>query len=282
MKSIVDRNNDPTPSHHPSRRKWVYGVVALVLLAALVQLGLAVRHYNENAAYVKLLDRAKYGGGMRTTHSTGRVRDAIAVIAETRWGPLPAIGDRLQETWWLLGEPKEIQIAGPGVPLEEALAHVAGSRDIEEVGLFDCGQIDDELDHLAACERLTAIFVRHNTLTPDAFRHIESCEKLERLDLSHSAGVDDDAVAPLKSLSRLKRLDLASTSISDAGLTQLRELRPAFLDLRNTTVGDESIPVLVRMAPQRLRLDGTRFTAEGIAELRRSLPESDIAWTEGD
>jgi hypothetical protein len=282
MKSIADHPTDLMPSPPRGRRRWIYAAIALVLLAAGVQLGLAYRHYNENVAYVKLLDRAKYGGGMRTTHSTGRVHDLIAVIADTQWGPLPATGDWLQESWWLFGDPKEIQIAGPGVPLEEALAHIAGSRDLEEAGLFGWGKIGGELRHLTTCDRLTTLYLTNNQLTPAAFRHIAACEKLERLDLSRSTDVDDETVTLLKSLVGLNRLDLVSTSISDAGLAHLRELRPTFLDLRDTNVGDESIPTLVRMSPARLRLDGTRFTADGIAELRRSLPESDVAWTEGD
>lgn len=282
MKVIDDDHPAAATSNHRRPRRWFQVVAVLVLFAAVLQLGLAVRHYRESAAYMKLLDRAQYGGGMLTTHSTGRVHDVIAVVADTRFGPLPAIGDWLQETWWLLGEPKEIQIDGPGGPLEVALAHIAGSRDVEIVGLFGCGKVGDELRHLATCDRLTTLFLRNNTLSSNALSRVAECENLTRLDLSRSTGVDDDSVAPLKSLGALQRLDLVSTPISDAGLAQLRELRLTFLDLRNTNVSDESIPTLIRMSPARLRLDRTRFTTDGVAQLRRLLPESDIAWSEGD
>ena len=282
MKPIADHPTDLTPSPPRSRRRWIHAAIALVLLAVGVQLGLAYRHYNENAAYVKLLDRAKYGGGMRTTHSTGRVHDAFAVVADTQFGPLPAIGDRLQETWWLLGEPKQIQIAGPGVPLETVLAHVAGSRDVEIVGLFSCGTVGDELRHIAECEKLTTLFLRDNTLSPNALQHVAACTHLTQLDLRKSKGVDDHSLKALRSLTRLTRLELASTAISDAGLAELKDLRPALLDLENTTLSDASIPVLVQMAPKHLRLSGTHLTAEGFARLQRSLPDANIAWSESD
>jgi len=268
MKSMHTHQSVSAPRHPRGRRRWLYAAIALVLLAVGLQVGMAIRHYNENAAYVTLLDRAKYGGGMRTTHSTGRVHDAIAVVAETRIGPLPTIGDWLQEAWWLLGEPREIKIAGPGVPLEEALAYIADSAHMEEVGLFTRGVVGDELRYLATCNRLNALHLSSNQLSRGALTHIAACEHLTRLDLTRSAGVDDKSIAPLKSLTRLERLSLASTAISDAGLAELKGLRPEFLDLDNTNLSDESVPVLIRMAPKHLRLNGTRFSADGIAQLR--------------
>ncbi|MBA3311838.1 MAG: hypothetical protein H0T47_00905 [Planctomycetaceae bacterium] len=279
METAAPPSSTPSPSRTAGRTgRAVRIVIVVLLLAVIVQVGFAVRRYRANSELVRVLDKAKYGGGIRTSHSDGRVHEGLTILADTKYGPLPAIGEWLQETWWLLGEPTEIQTAGPGVPLEETLASVAGSPYLRQVGLFACGAVGDELRHLEDCVQLTTLYARRLQLRPDAFRHIAACESLTTLDLSKSIGVDDAAVAELAKLTRLEVLKLEGTAVTDTGLKQLVGRHPKFLDLSETAITDNSVTTLVEMSPDRLLLSGSSVTAEGVTRLRRSSPQSEVVW----
>ena len=79
---------------------------------------------------------------------------------------------------------------------------LAGLADLELLDLEDCG------------------------LTDAGVKHLESLDKLQNLTLKLNVGVTDAAVPSLIKLRDLKTLDVAQTTLSDAGLQQLRQALP--------------------------------------------------------
>jgi internalin A len=92
--------------------------------------------------------------------------------------------------------------------------------------------------------------------------------RLERLDLMSSA-VTDAGLVHLEGLTRLRTLDLAMTGISDAGLAHLRGMTGLQdLYLQGTNVGDAGLAHLKGMSTLKtLFLKGTRVSDAGLAHL---------------
>jgi hypothetical protein len=80
----------------------------------------------------------------------------------------------------------------------------------------------------------------------------------------------DAILAPAGRLSRLERLDLSGSSVTDAGLSQLKALtRLQTLELGGTDVGDNGMANLEGLQALRtLRLDGTRVGDVGLMHLK--------------
>jgi hypothetical protein len=91
--------------------------------------------------------------------------------------------------------------------------------------------------------------------------------------------VTDDAVlANLRKLPKLRRLDLAFTRVTDAGMEHLCDLQQLEeLNLVGTKVTDRSVPQLKRLRTlMTVLLWGSQVTNAGVAELQRVLPELKI------
>ena len=86
--------------------------------------------------------------------------------------------------------------------------------------------------------------------------------------------IDDAGLASIIRFTRLKRLRLSCTNITDVALqhvSQLKKLEALFLD--GTDVTDASIPLLKRLPNLReLSLRGTRVSEAGVEELKRAIP----------
>jgi hypothetical protein len=98
---------------------------------------------------------------------------------------------------------------------------------------------------------------------------------LESLYLTTTA-VDD--LSPIRQLTRLKRLDLVFTEVTNAGLAPLEGFSElSSLDLMATPVTDAGLDHLRRLKKLRsLRLDATQGSDGAIAELQRELPSVGI------
>jgi hypothetical protein len=104
----------------------------------------------------------------------------------------------------------------------------------------------------------------------ESFRFRASWEK---------APVTDDAVvANVRKLPSLRRLDLAFTRVTDAGMEHVCCLpKLEELNLVGTKVSDASVSLLKRLRSLRtIVLWGTDVTSAGVAELQRALPDLKI------
>jgi hypothetical protein len=99
--------------------------------------------------------------------------------------------------------------------------------------------------------------------------HIGWLSRLEKLTLSQSA-VTDAGLVHLRGMSRLKWLYLGGTVIGDAGLAHLEGLDLRGLGLDATLVGDAGLSKLEGMTDlQQLVLSSTRISDSGLVHLKR-------------
>jgi len=89
---------------------------------------------------------------------------------------------------------------------------------------------------------------------------------------------DDAVLANVRKLPNLRRLDLAFTRVTDAGMEHLCDLHQLEeLNLVGTKVSDESVPQLKRLKSLKtVLLWGSQVTTAGVADLQRELPELKI------
>ena len=97
------------------------------------------------------------------------------------------------------------------------------------------------------------------------------------LNLSNTT-TDDSSLAVLESMSRLTRLHLAHTRVTDAGLQHLGRMPYLeYLNLVGTAVGDEGLRALEHLSRLRaVYLWGTRVTDSGVERLHRALPRATV------
>lgn len=86
--------------------------------------------------------------------------------------------------------------------------------------------------------------------------------------------IDDEGLACVLGLSRLRSLDLAFSEIGDDGVGKLVDLRHLeSLRLEGTDVSDDSIPVLSQMRGlKELNVENTKLTNSGSRALEAALP----------
>jgi len=101
---------------------------------------------------------------------------------------------------------------------------------------------------------------------------------IKTIDLATSPLVNDETLESLEGLTSLRRLDLDSTKITDAGLVHLKEVKELrTLILAATKVSDAGLEHLKGLANLTLlNLSGTEVTADGITALRAVLPHCRI------
>lgn len=92
--------------------------------------------------------------------------------------------------------------------------------------------------------------------------------KLEKLDLSHSP-ITDVGLPGLQKLAGLKELNLERTMVSDAGVAHFRFLRfLEKLDLYRTGITDKALLMLLAVPTlKELSLDRTKITDAGLVHL---------------
>jgi len=108
----------------------------------------------------------------------------------------------------------------------------------------------------------------------DDLAHLAGLARLRRLQLARSR-VTDEGLAHLKSLPELENLSLSSTRITDAGLVHLKQLpKLEALGLDYTGATDAGLVHLHQLTGlRRLGLFHTNATRQGIERLREALPE---------
>ena len=101
---------------------------------------------------------------------------------------------------------------------------------------------------------------------------------LEFLYLNDNARIGDATLDRIAELTKLQRLELSQTNVSDQGIRKLSRLSSLKgLTLRGTDVTDEALETLGELKELvYLDLRGTGVTEEGISDLRLDLPECKI------
>jgi hypothetical protein len=107
----------------------------------------------------------------------------------------------------------------------------------------------------------------------EEMKEIARLTKLERLFLARTA-VTDAGLKCLSSVPNLRYLSLAGTKVTDAGLPNLECLKHLeMLELCDTAVSDSGIESLSALRSLKsLYVDGTKVTKAGVGRLRKDLP----------
>jgi Leucine-rich repeat (LRR) protein len=117
-------------------------------------------------------------------------------------------------------------------------------------------------------------------ITDLALRYLEQFPDLTSLHIMNCPVVTDAGLRHLKSLKKLRRLDLRGSSITDSGLAELSglsELRE--LALSRTSVSDAGLEHLEGLAKlEWLTLSNTAVTRDGAKALKQHLPKCAMSW----
>jgi hypothetical protein len=111
-------------------------------------------------------------------------------------------------------------------------------------------------------------------VSDDDLRHLDGLEsKLARLNLSQTQ-ITDDGLARLCAMTRLEQFRLASPQITDEGLKSIARLEHLrFLHLIDMPITDAGLDELRGLKSlESLYLDGTKVTDEGLARVVKALP----------
>jgi hypothetical protein len=117
-------------------------------------------------------------------------------------------------------------------------------------------------------------------ITDATLRCLAEYPDLASLHILNCPGVTDSGLEFVKSLRKLRRLDLRGTSITDRGLaslSRLTELRE--LSLSRTSVSDAGLFRLEQLTNlEWLALSNTAVTPDGAKKLKRHLPKCQMSW----
>ena len=107
--------------------------------------------------------------------------------------------------------------------------------------------------------------------------HVGRLTRLKRLSL-YGSFVSDGGLAHLQSLTELTFLDLSNTNVSDAGLAHLTDLTDLMhLELSSTRVSDKGLVHLKKLTKLNyLNLRATQVSDAGVQELQQALPNLKI------
>jgi uncharacterized membrane protein len=171
---------------------------------------------------------------------------AGAIAPSTPASADPALVERLYAAGFLVRQVSQtdphliVSVYSPNsrILAEQIAVLVAAADAIVELNLQDAFLDDDELANIGRFTQLTRLRLSHNELTDRTVASLRGLTRLERLKLYANPGITDASVDVLAALPALQRVDLWQTSITDAGLARLRELRPQ-LELQ----GEASTPL---------------------------------------
>ena len=108
----------------------------------------------------------------------------------------------------------------------------------------------------------------------DDVSHVKGLSKLKKLTLNGTK-ITDAGLDHVKGLGSLEKLYLVDTKITDAGVEKLKDLKELkILSLVGTGVTDAGLDHLKGLANlQTLFLHGTKVTDEGVKKLQEALPK---------
>ncbi len=166
---------------------------------------------------------------------------------------------------------------------------------------------DADMACLGSLSRIDTLVLDPSNLTEIGVEHLDRLTRLRWLTIYCAVGHADNQIIRLKrlkSLGRLRGLNLDGTDVTDAGVWQLDGLTDLeLLGLERTNVTDACLTHLGRLTAlqnlflnqtqvsdkglvhlkgmgnlARLHLKGTKVTAAGVRELKKALPKVEISW----
>jgi internalin A len=199
-------------------------------------------------------------------------------------------------------ETLEIWCEGLGDP---GMVHLGQLPGLKRLDFIKGGQVSEAgLKELAKLERLEQLEIGNNPITDAGLVHLSRLSKLEFLDVRGSVIT---TLEPIRNLTRLRRLFVSKTGISDEGLEAvegfvdllyldlgglkvtdagMKHLKPLvnlqYLMLNHTKIDDDGLANLTGMKKlERLSLNRTAITDEGLEHLKAcsKLGQIDLANT---
>jgi hypothetical protein len=130
---------------------------------------------------------------------------------------------------------------------------------------------DDAMGQVARFPKLKTLALKNTAVTAAGLAKLGSLVTLERLDLSGSKKIDDNAIAQIAHLAGMQVLKLNDTAAGDGAMASVARLSGLqTLELANTAVGDAGLAKLTPLVLlDELRLDGTKVTDAGLEHLKQ-------------
>ena len=132
---------------------------------------------------------------------------------------------------------------------------------------------DNLTRHIEGLTNLTHLQLNQCGLTDVGVERLGKLSKLEYLDLNWQPGITDRGLAVVERMPQLSALSLINTSVTDKGLSSLRQLPLNALFLSDTKVTDTGMMTLAGLRSlEVIELNGTSVGDDGVAQLA-SLPK---------
>lgn len=181
------------------------------------------------------------------------------------------------------GYVSEVSFRGAAID-DGALVHLLGLKRLRSVLLNDTAVTDEGAATLGKLSTLTNLDLRGCKISNAAAANLAGLTNLRALRLSGENGhttVDDQGLADLGKLTKLKALALDFLWVTEEGLARLDGLKDLEeLYLAKTPVGDEELAKLGQFPKlKKLRLSQTFVTGAGLAHLKKlpGLEELDLS-----
>jgi internalin A len=115
---------------------------------------------------------------------------------------------------------------GDNLCSDTGLATLSGLSGLTQLGIGGERVTDAGMNHLAKLRGLQELTVDKSRVTGAGLAVLLDLPSLRSLDLQDSAGVGDSGVEPLRKLTGLRILGLVGTTVSDDGMTVIRQALP--------------------------------------------------------
>jgi hypothetical protein len=109
---------------------------------------------------------------------------------------------------------------------DTGLAALSGLSGLTQLGIGGERVTDAGLNQIAKLKGLQELTVYKSRVTGARLAVLLDLPNLTSLDLQDSAGVDDSGVEPLRRMTGLRTLGLVGTTVSEAGMTVIRQALP--------------------------------------------------------
>ena len=153
----------------------------------------------------------------------GRLHGLQELYAYDNRHPTP--GEGLTDLAGLKG--LKVLVLGDNLCSDAGLATLSSRLSgLTQLGIGGERVTDAGLNHVAKLKGLQELTIYKSRVTGAGLAVLLDLPNLTSLDLQESAGVDDSGVEPLRKLTRLRTLGLGGTTVSDAGMTVIRQAVP--------------------------------------------------------
>ena len=133
---------------------------------------------------------------------------------------------------------------------DDELKHLRGMSKLRALDLSVCYVSDAGMVHLENLPKLEMLRVNGTFVTDAGLVHLKKIKTLNMLDLGQAKNITNIGLSHLKNLTNLRALDLTAAKITDAGLVHLEGLKKLVrLDLSLTSITPAGVRQLRRALP---------------------------------